>query len=200
MVAGNPLERRVNRRPLGEIHHMAGKKTLQPLKRKHEQFVSEYLKDFNASQAAVRAGYTGKPNVVGPRLLANVRIQAVIEAKLAKRLERAELTADRVLEEQRRIAFANPQDLFDPSGNLKPLQSLTPEQAASIASVEIIKKNGKTDIVHKIRMCDKLKALEMLAKHFRILEPEGGPQTAIEKLVLVIQPPPRRPDPDRGKG
>lgn len=91
-----------------------------------------------------------------------------------KKLAELALTAERVLEEIALHSFANVQDLFDESGNLKPIQTLTRAQAAAIASLEVIKKNaeagdGQTDIIHKVKVWDKIKSLEMLAKHFALL-------------------------------
>lgn len=142
---------------------------------KQARFVSEYLIDLNATQAAIRTGY--KPNaadVQGARLLANASVSSAIAEKTKKQLERADLTASRVLEELRRLSFSNVQTLFDAKGNLKPIQDLTPEEASAIASLEIIKKNaeagdGKIDVVHKLKVWDKTRSLEMLAKHFALL-------------------------------
>ena len=49
---------------------------------KRQVFIEEYLKCWNASEAARRAGYRGKANVVGPRLLANVSIKEKIEQRI----------------------------------------------------------------------------------------------------------------------
>ncbi len=92
----------------------------------------------------------------------------------AKQLDRAELTAARVLQELRRIAFADVRGFFDPQGNLRSISTLTAEQAAALASFEVIIKNAKagdgvTDEVHKIKSWDKVHALELLAKHFKLL-------------------------------
>ncbi len=51
---------------------------------KQRAFVEHYLVCWNASEAARRAGYRGKANVVGPRLLANVSIRALVDARLAE--------------------------------------------------------------------------------------------------------------------
>jgi phage terminase small subunit len=60
---------------------------------KQQVFIDEYLICLNASEAARRAGYKGKANVVGPRLLANVSIKDEID----RRLKEKHLTADMVL-------------------------------------------------------------------------------------------------------
>lgn len=139
------------------------------------RFVAEYRKDLNATKAAMRAGYSKKTaHSQGPRLLEDVEIKAVLSDLTAKQLDRADLTAARTLEEMRRLAFANVQDLFNETGDLKPIHLLTREQASCIASIEVIMKNatagdGKIDRVLKIRTWDKRATLEMLGKHFSLL-------------------------------
>lgn len=60
---------------------------------KQTVFVNEYLRCWNSAEAARRAGYNGKSNVVGPRLLADVSIKAEIDARLAE----IKMSADEVL-------------------------------------------------------------------------------------------------------
>ena len=104
----------------------------------------------------------------------NAEIAAAIEVGASRQLASADLTATRTLEEIRRLAFSDCRGLFNEAGNLRGLHELTPEQSASIASVEVIIKNAKagdnqTDTIYKVRQWDKPKALEMLAKHFALL-------------------------------
>lgn len=96
---------------------------------------------------------------------------------MAKHLHKAELTAERVLEEMRRLAFSDLRQLFDAQGNLRPIHELTDEQAAAIASVEVVIKNvaagdKHVDTVHKVKAWDKPKALDMLGRHFNLLTEE----------------------------
>lgn len=75
---------------------------------KQAAFVDEYLIDLNATQAAIRAGYSEKTaRSAGQRLLTNVYIQNRIAAAKAARSERTEITQDRVLQEYARIGFAD---------------------------------------------------------------------------------------------
>lgn len=74
---------------------------------KQAAFVAEYLIDLNATQAAIRAGYSAKTaDVQGPRLLGNVRIAAALAAAQTKRTERTEITQDWVLQKARENADA----------------------------------------------------------------------------------------------
>jgi len=129
----------------------------------------------DATAAATRAGYSKKSaSSLGYQLLQIGPVRKAIMAGKAAQLDKAELTAARVLEELRRIAFADVRGFFDPRGNLRNIATLTGEQASALASFEVIIKNAKagdgvTDEVHKIRGWDKVHALELLAKHFRLL-------------------------------
>lgn len=142
---------------------------------KQQRFVAEYLIDLNATKAAERAGYTAKRlDQAGYELLSNPEIASAIAAGKAKQLGKADLSATRVLEEMRRLAFSDVRGLFDDKGNLVPIHLLNDEQAASIAGLEVIIKNaeagdGKTDKVHKLKVWDKPKMLDLLARHFNLI-------------------------------
>lgn len=143
---------------------------------KQQRFVAEYLIDLNATQAAIRAGYSPKTaKVQGSRLLTNVAIASAVGAGKARQLQTAELSAARVLEEYRRLAFIDLRSFFDDDGNLKAMKDLSAEQGAALASLEVVIKNAKagdgvTDEVHKFKVWDKTRTLESLAKHFGLLK------------------------------
>ena len=142
---------------------------------KQERFVAEYLIDLNAAQAAIRAGYSKKTaKEQAARLLTKANVAAAVSEGKVKQLRSADLSATRVLQEISRIAFVSIGCFFDEKGNLKPLTQLTREESACLASMEVVLKkaqsgDGIVDRVHKIKLWDKLKALEILAKHFALL-------------------------------
>jgi phage terminase small subunit len=142
---------------------------------KQRRFVAEYLVDLNATQAAIRAGYSPKTaNEQGARLLANASVAAAVKDQTAKQLERVGVTAEMVKERLRQIGFQDIRKLFDAEGNLKPIHSLDDEAAVMVGGIEVIKKNaaagdGVIDTVHKVKVVDPVKSLEMLAKHFGLL-------------------------------
>ena len=72
-------------------------KMTKKLTHKQERFVQEYLIDLNATQAAIRAGYSKKTanNQVGV-LLVNVGIQSAIQVAMEERSKRAEINSDDV--------------------------------------------------------------------------------------------------------
>lgn len=147
--------------------------TLTP---KQARFVAEYLKDLNATQAATRAGYSAKTaNQQGSRLLANVGVAKAIAAGKAKQLESADISATRILEEMKRIALVDVRTFFDEHGNAKSIKDLGPEQGAALGGFEVLIKNAKagdgvTDTIHKFKLWDKPRVLELFCKHFGLLE------------------------------
>lgn len=159
---------------------------------KHTRFVAEYLKDLNATQAAIRAGYkSDNANVTGPRLLANVGIASEIAKRTEKAVERLELSAERVLEEYARVAYSDVRDLFDDAGNMLPIKQLPAHVAASIAGVEVNKRNltagdGQIDTVLKVKRWDKVKALDSLAQYFGLLKGTGP---TVNNITITINTP-----------
>src|SRR5919197_2742959 len=96
------------------------KATRSELTPKQARFCAEYLIDLNATQAAIRAGYSPRTaNEQGARLLAHVSIAAAISQAKQAQAERTGITADRVLQEIARLAFVDIRKLFDAEGRLK---------------------------------------------------------------------------------
>jgi phage terminase small subunit len=80
---------------------------------KQDQFVREFLLDLNATQAAIRAGYSRRSaQEQGSQMLAHPEIKAAVEAAMAKRSAKTEIDAERVLEEIAAMAFYDPADLI----------------------------------------------------------------------------------------
>lgn len=142
---------------------------------KQTRFIAEYLIDLNAAAAARRAGYSAaSADQQGYENLRKPEIAAAIAAGKAAQIADAGLTAARVLEELRRLAFANQRDFFHDDGRAKHPHELTEAQGACVAQFEVLIKNisaadGHTDLIHKFKLWDKPRALELLAKHFALL-------------------------------
>lgn len=88
----------------------------KPLIPKHRKFVTEYLKDCNATQAAIRAGYSNleaSAGTIGSRLLQKVEIKAAIDAAQAKTAARLDVDLGEWLENVKELAFAK--DKRDPA-------------------------------------------------------------------------------------
>jgi len=133
---------------------------------KQKRFCEEYLIDLNATQAAIRAGYSPKTaKDIGAENLAKPNIRARIDEALAARSCRTGVNADRVIRELARIAFVNPPNVVD-TKNATVLEGASEDDTAAIASVKVKIVQGDFDSVEReVKFADKLKALELLGKH-----------------------------------
>jgi len=170
---------------------------------KQEMFVKEYLVDLNATQAAIRAGYSEvNAGKIGPELLGKTRIQAEIQAAMQARSERTNIRADRVLEELAKLAFSDMRDFakWSEAGvTLISSDQLSAEAAACVSEVsQTITKDGGSI---KFKLHDKKSSLELLGKHLGLFVErhehtgkDGGPiETAVsitdkekEQLILNV--------------
>ncbi|WP_339437046.1 terminase small subunit [Pseudomonas sp. EL_65y_Pfl1_R32] len=75
---------------------------------KQQRFVDEYLKDLNATQAAIRAGYSkNTADQQASRLLTNVKVRGYLAERQDDRSKRTEITQDMVLRELAKIGFSD---------------------------------------------------------------------------------------------
>lgn len=146
---------------------------------RQERFVQEYLIDLNATQAAIRAGYSAKSAAeIGRQLLEKTGVAEAVARAKAERSARIGLTADRVLEELAAVAFARMPDYAEWGGTgkqmgLKPSEELTDQQAAAVAHVVETEKYIKTigddeqlmSRERSIKLHDKVSALVKLGQH-----------------------------------
>lgn len=102
--------------------------------KKQKRFAEEYLIDLNATQAAIRAGYSpGTAKSIGSENLTKPDVQACIAKAMAERSKRTGVNADRVVTELAKIAFVNASDVIDAdTATLKP--DAAPEDTAAIQS------------------------------------------------------------------
>lgn len=138
---------------------------------KQAAFVQEYTLDLNATQAAIRAGYSERTaGEQASRLLANVKIAAAVQEALDARAERTQVSADQVIAELAAIAFSDLRDvatwgedtlaLIDSADISDPAARALREVVATTSQTE----HGTTNRLH-VKQHDKLKALELLGKH-----------------------------------
>lgn len=142
---------------------------------KQAAFVREYLVDLNATQAAIRAGYSEKTaRQQGERLLSKADIAAAVQAAMNKRAARVEVKCDDILRELMRIAMVDVSKAFDASGNLLPLHEIPEDVRRAIAGIEIQERamgeddDGLVLRTKKVKFWDKPKALELLGKHLKL--------------------------------
>lgn len=132
--------------------------------KKQKRFAEEYLIDLNATQAAIRAGYSpDTAKEIGCENLTKPNIRACIDREMAERSKRTGVNADRVVMELAKVAFVNAVDVIDPKTATVKEDALS-EDTAAIQSVKV-KTFGDDGLEREIKMADKLKALELLGKH-----------------------------------
>lgn len=138
-----------------------------------QKFVAAYIETGNATEAALKAGYSKKTAYSqGHRLLKKREIQQAIQQPLQKAATKLEITADRVLTEIARLAFFDIRKLVDNTGKPLPLSELDDDTAAAIVGLDVVnvgnEEKGVGEIL-KFKLADKKGALEMAAKHLRLL-------------------------------
>jgi phage terminase small subunit len=165
-----------------------------PLTDKQARFVEEYLVDLNATQAAIRAGYSrATANEQGSRLLANVSVSDAIAAAQAERSKRTQINADWVLERLARIADADIRNVVqwgeaiavkDDAGGDRVVQGIALVDAAELAPEHAfaITEVSQTKEGLKVKLADKRAALVDIGRHLgmfvekaEITGKDGGP-------------------------
>lgn len=153
---------------------------------KQQRFVDEYLIDLNATQAAVRAGYSAKTAPQGAaQLLNNIKVAAAIAERREKLAEKAGVTVEKIVDEMRKLGFSDIRRAIKWNGHLVREQDnddggdvlviketrnnlvslvdsedLDDDTAAAVASISQNATGGIT-----IKMHDKLAALTKLGDH-----------------------------------
>ncbi|MCQ5364731.1 terminase small subunit [Anoxybacillus salavatliensis] len=138
------------------------------LTEKQKRFADEYLIDLNATQAAIRAGYSSKTaGEQASRLLKNVKVRAYIDERMAELSRRTGVNQERILRELARIAFVNAPDLINME-DATIREDAAVDDMAAIASVrvKVIPTENGQGIEREIRLADKIRALDLLGKRF----------------------------------
>lgn len=152
---------------------------------KQARFVEEYLIDLNATQAAIRSGYSPQTaEQQGSRLLSYAKVAEAVAAAQQARSKRVEVTQDDVLRELKRIAFADMRNLMRWSEDgvyYIPSDQLTDDAAALVAeigaeTIEVFGGDKDNPPIRKIKLklktYDKLGALQKLGQHLGMFSEE----------------------------
>lgn len=172
-----------------------------PLSPREERFCQEYLVDLIGSKAARRAGVAERgAKVWASRALTKANVQRRIRKLMHERALRTQATADEVLLELKKLAFADVRRVFTKDGALKSIRSMPKDVSATIASVEVeelFEGRGENrehvGSVHKLKQWDKLKALELLGKNLKLWtdKVDVSGNLTLEDLVLASRNPPK---------
>ena len=163
--------------------------------KKQKRFVEEYLIDLNATQAAIRAGYSpDTAGSIGNENLKKPEICACVEKAMAERSKRTGVCADRVVQELAKIAFLNLRDVIDPK-TAAVREDASDEDTAALQSIKVKKSYSETgeSIEREAKAADKLKALELLGRHLGMWN-DNLDVNGVEGVVIVND----IPKPDTG--
>lgn len=165
---------------------------------KQENFVLAYLQSGNATDA-YRTAYNAKGMKYGTiwvkasELLANGKIKVRLNELRKPVIEKAQLTLEKVINENAKIAFFDIRTLFDSNGNIKPVNDWDDNIGAAVSSIEVEELyvgSGKDRInigqTKKIKFWDKSAALDKLMKHLGGYE-EYNKQQAISPILELVQ-------------
>lgn len=141
-----------------------------------ELFCHEYLKDLNATQAAIRAGYSAKTaQEQSSRLLSNVMVSDYIYTSNQERLAKVKIDADFVLGELYKIATSDVGDCLNEDGSFKPMAEIPKHLRITIQSFEMIEyfegpgeDREQVGFIKKVKFWNKDKSLENLGKHLKL--------------------------------
>lgn len=157
---------------------MANFVRMNKLTSKQEKFCIEYLKDLNATQAAIRAGYSVKTaTVIGAENLTKPNIQEFIQDVREKDANSAQITRQKVINEYAKLAFFDIRKVLTVDGGLKDTTLWDDDSAAAIAGLESYDEKEPDSgmvlgTVRKIKVSDKRAALDSLCKVLGYNSPE----------------------------
>ena len=151
----------------------AGRNGGTGLSPKRARFVMEYLVDFNATQAAIRAGYSERgARTQGARLLANDDIAKAVKKEREGLARSLNVTARRVVAELAKICFYDPRKLFDENGNPIHIPNIDDMEASALGGFEVVEefagKGESRELVgytKKYKLADRHSALVTLGKY-----------------------------------
>ena len=131
--------------------------------KKQKRFIEEYLIDLNATQAAIRAGYSpDTAEQIGYQLLQKTSVSVEVSKAMAERSKRTGISQDRILLELAKMAFVEMTDVVDPeTGKIK--ENASDDDLSCIQSVKV--KPGNYGVEREVKLCDKKAALELLGRH-----------------------------------
>ncbi len=154
---------------------------------KQKKFVEEYLIDLNATQAAIRAGYsTTSAGQIGGENLKKHEIKSLIDKNIAERSKRTGINQDRILLELAKMAFVNIHDIVNDNGEIT---STNADDLACIESIKVKKfpcREGE-GVEREIKIASKQKALKMLGDHLGMWKDEDENQSNTGELDNLIK-------------
>ncbi len=153
-----------------------------------ERFKNNILSGMTAKDAYIKAGYKARgaaAEVNASRLLRNAKMKPILKEAQKRAADKAEVTQERILREEMRLAYLNPSSLFDENGSQIPIHKLPEDVARAITGLEVIEQaDGK--VKHKYKFSDKGKALERLSRHLGMYNDKLNLGFSAETLNAIL--------------
>lgn len=138
---------------------------------KQKLFCKYYLISLNATDAAIKAGYSKKTaDVIGSENLVKPNIKEYLQSQMKKREEKLEITADKVIAEIAKLAFANTTDILEITDHGVVIKDLSKLDTTCISSAEEVFDKEGMRLGVKIKLHDKTKNLELLGRHLGLFK------------------------------
>lgn len=160
---------------------------------KQQRFVEEYLIDLNATQAAIRSGYSEKTaKSIGQENLTKPDIQKAIEEAQNKRQEQTQIDAAYVLKRLVEIDQMDVLDIMDDQMKIRPVNEWPKVWRQYVVNLENLELSDGEGCFKKIKWPDKVKNLELLGKHVSVgafkdkIEHTGPNGGAIDLSLKVV--------------
>lgn len=159
-----------------------------PLKftQKQELFCQEWVKDRNATQAAIRAGYSKKTaGAIGNELLRNPKISERIDKARHQALMNATLTDQMIIDELKALGLWSVKDFVEEGNTIPDLTKLSRETLKPITGIKVTERfdlQGNLIRTVELKTVDKRAAIVDLGRHLGIFEKDNN-QKAIKIKV-----------------
>lgn len=173
--------------------YMDGQEQDIKLTAKQEKFCQEYLVDLNATQSAIRAGYSADTAYsIGWENLRKPEIQLRLTELRAELNNQNGGLAQQVIDELKKVGFSNIQDMLESGNEIKDITMLDRDKAAVISSIKKSKttfgdgegNEGQKETI-EFKLWDKLNALEKLGKHLGIFEADNKQKKAVITVTVT---------------
>lgn len=160
---------------------------VKKLTAKQAAFVDEYLIDLNATQAAIRAGYSKKTaGAIGEENLKKPEIANALQAAMAERSKRTKIDADWLLSRLADEVEADVADLYDDTGNILPVPQWPKIwRQGLVAGIDVVAEEN-VGVVTKIKLSDRVRRLEMIGKHVGVLAFKERVEVSADESVAAL--------------
>lgn len=179
------------------------------LSQKQRLFVDEYMKEMNGTKAYLSVYKGTKKDEIAAacasKLLRNAKVKAEIESRNTKLTDKAELTADSIINEVKALAFSRMDQYVDVTDNevtLKDWSGLTSEQLAAVQEIQVqdekvtgTEKRVRSKVI-KFKLYDKRSNLELLARRFNLFPNKIQLTDPSDKPIEIKEIIVKRPEPD----